>query len=142
MYKTIIGLVLLACTPVVAVAQDSDGDNAYRSEFVELHGKVTGLIRRSLAASTDEQKQALGEESLLVTRRIHSLEESTEGADLAALKQGGRPHKILLLISQGCYMMDAALNSAGSYMQTGDSLFMVVAKESDALADKLSSAIR
>lgn len=135
-------LLFLIVSPATALPQQDGPDAVYRSEFFELHSKVRSLMRRAFNATTDEQKMPLAEEQLLLTRRVHALGEEVDRANLEGLKRSEPANKPLLLISQGCSMMDAALSAAENYMETGDSLFRVIAKESDALADKLSSAIQ
>jgi hypothetical protein len=135
-------LLFLIAHPATALPQQDGPDTVYRAEYFELHSKVQSLMHRAFNSRTDEERMPIAEEQLLLMRRVHALGEEVDRANLEGLKRGEPAHKTLLLISQGCYMMDASLSAAENYMDTGDSLFVVVAKESDALADKLSSAIQ
>ncbi|MFL9911915.1 hypothetical protein [Paraburkholderia sp. RL17-337-BIB-A] len=135
-------LLFLIAHPATALPQQDGPDTVYRSEYFELHSKVRSLMHRAFNATTDEQRMPIAEQQLLLTRRVHALGEEVDRANLEGLKRGEPPNKPLLLISQGCYMMDATLSAAENYMDAGDSIFVIVAKESDGLADKLSSAIQ
>jgi hypothetical protein len=118
-------------------AQNSGATNVYRTQFVEMRGKVRSIferVERELRGEPDyKARVSLKEEMLALTKLIHRLDEEALRTDTESMERGRRSNKTLLLVSQGCRAMDFVLNALDNYITTEDRSFLSLARDGDSL---------
>jgi hypothetical protein len=126
-------------------AQDSGEVRVYRTQFLELRGKVKSVFERVERQGRDapdyKLKIELSKEMFALTKLAHNLEEQTGEANLSEMKRGQDQNKTLLLIGQGCKALDFVLSALDNYVATEDRAFLSIAKDGNSLIDSVEKIL-
>jgi hypothetical protein len=154
MKKGILGFyVAIFCLTQQVQAQEPVEVKIYRSQLVELRGKVKAMTERveregriegNEQARSDTNKEIFAlqrERARLDTRREivaliklnASITKEVSEANLKVIQRGGNLNKDLLLIAEASSVLGVVLDSLDNYVATQDRAFLGIAKDSEKL---------
>ncbi len=124
-----------------AHAQVNGETKVYKTEFIELDGKVQAMSAR---VQQDAEKKLdpettlnLREEIFALVKLTTSLRDEANRTNLDILKRGENSNKTLLLISQGCEGLSFVMTALDNFLDTQDRAFLGFAKDGQELVGSI-----
>lgn len=117
---------LLMVSSFASSAQAQSPDAIFRSQVIDLHGKVISVLERvEKTMPTGASREQTLNEIFALVRLVHRLDEEA-GAT--------KPEtKTLMLVQQACIAMDSMLSALNFYVESEDNAFLGFAKDSNNL---------
>ena len=119
---------LFACASVCPAHSDipkSGEVKVYIEQYEHLSSQVEALGKRVIAG---DQSFSVREEVLALIKQTYDLRHDSAKTDLERMKNGFPTNKTILLINQGCIVLDFQLSALDSYEATHDKSFILLYK--------------
>ena len=132
---------ILALVTAFASAQSNETP-VYVEQFTNLLASMDRISAECANASGNrDERIAISERLFALTKVAHRLQEQVGEVNSEIIRRGKRPDKRLRLIELGAMSIDSAVTSMGSYLETDDKLFWIIAVDFRKTADTIKKGL-
>ena len=132
---------ILALVTAFASAQSNETP-VYVEQFTNLLASMDRISAECANASSNrDERIAISERLFALTKVAHRLQEQVGEVNSEIIRRGKRPDKRLRLIELGAMSIDSAVTSMGSYLETDDKLFWIIAVDFRKTADTIKKGL-